>query len=50
MRYAVVENGFVVNIVISDSAIFENWVACDDFVAIGWIYADGVFSQPETEE
>ena len=56
MKYALVENGVVINIVLWDGS--EQWspgdgvnsIAIDEnFVDIGWIYENGeFFSDPET--
>ena len=45
MKYQVVENGVVVNTVVSDSALFTNWIQ-NDTAGIGWTYENGVFSAP----
>lgn len=44
-KYAVIENGVVTNIVISDPdfAQEQGWVACDNSVSIGFDYVDGSF-------
>ena len=46
-RYAIIENGIAVNVVIADAEIaFANgWIACPD-AGPGWTYADGVFTAP----
>ena len=46
-RYAVIENGTVVNIAEADAefATAQNWVVADG-ADIGWVYAGGVFSPP----
>jgi len=45
--YAVVENGVVTNVVLSDSALAPNWYLADN-VDIGWVLnSDGSFSPPE---
>lgn len=48
MRYAIIENGLVVNIAVSDLAIDENWIVIPEglMVDIGWTYVDG-FAEPE---
>lgn len=40
MRYAVIENGKVVNVVIADSEYAQSmgWVECPDGVGIGWTF------------
>lgn len=45
MKYAVVENGVVTNVVVSESPLFPNWYQSDD-AGIGWSYASGVFAPP----
>jgi hypothetical protein len=45
MHYAIVENGMVVNVAVSEEALEANWIASED-AAIGDLYADGVFSKP----
>lgn len=45
MRYAIIENGKVVNIAIADSPIANNWIETDTGL-IGQMYADGVFTDP----
>ena len=51
MRYAIIENGLVTNVVIAESHIAHNngWVACPD-AGPGWIYANGVFTAPVVVE
>jgi hypothetical protein len=46
-RYAIVFNGLVLNIAVSDVAIDEGWILIDDGagVAIGWKYENGEFSE-----
>ena len=46
MRYAIVENGKVVNVVLSDADYAEQqgWVACPDEVSIGWTYDGSSFA------
>ena len=50
MRYAVIQNGVVANIVVSDAefAATQGWVACPDEVGIGWAF-DGVNTSPPPE-
>lgn len=45
---AIIENGIVVNVIISDAdfAAQIGAVQCDDGVSIGWTYTDGEFSPP----
>lgn len=47
MRYAIIENGVAVNVVIADAeyAAQQGWVACPD-AGPGWTYANGVFTAP----
>lgn len=45
MRYAIVENGVVVNAATAESPLAENWI--ESAVAdIGWLYDGSVFSPP----
>ena len=45
-NYAVIENGKVVNIVVSDAdyANHQNWIPLTDGAGIGWDYANGQFT------
>lgn len=45
MKYAIIENSKVVNLVVSDAdyAAQQQWVAATDKVEIGWDYVDGQF-------
>jgi hypothetical protein len=45
MNYAVVENNVVTNIVVSESALFPNWIQ-SDVAQIGWTYDGAVFTPP----
>lgn len=49
-RYAIVQNGVVLNVVVSkeDYAISNGWIEVmeDVPVEIGWIYSEGLFSNP----
>lgn len=45
MRYAIIENGKVINIALADSPLGENWIP-SDVAAPGWVYQDGVLSAP----
>lgn len=51
MKYAVIENGKVVNLVISDAdyAAHQQWVLADENVQIGFDYLNGEFvdNRPE---
>jgi len=51
MRYAIIENGTVVNVVVADAqlAAENGWIACPD-AGPGWTYADGVFTAPVVVE
>jgi len=51
MRYAIIENGTVVNVVVADAQIAaENgWVECPD-AGPYWTYANGVFTAPVVVE
>jgi len=46
-RYAVIENGVVVNVAEADAefAATQGWVAAEN-ADIGWLYTDGVFTLP----
>ena len=46
-RYAIIENGVAVNVVIADAeyAAQQGWVECPD-AGPGWTYADSVFTAP----
>jgi len=47
-RYAIIEDGVVVNVVVADAeyAAQQGWVECPD-AGPKWLYADGVFTKPE---
>lgn len=45
MNYAIIENGAVVNIAASDSALAANWIQSDT-ARIGDTYSNGVFTTP----
>jgi hypothetical protein len=47
MSFAVIENGIVTNVYVSDSALNENDVQTDT-AGIGWTYTNGAFSAPVT--
>jgi len=51
MKYAVIENGKVVNIVLAepDFALAQGWVECG-YVDKGWSYDGSVFTAPEIVE
>lgn len=44
-KYAIIENGVVVNIAVSESAQDENWIESEN-AGIGWLYDGEVFSAP----
>ena len=45
MKYAIIENGVVVNTALADGPIAPNWVQTDT-AGIGWAYENGVFTAP----
>jgi hypothetical protein len=47
MRYAIIENHLVTNVVIADeqTAATNGWVPCPN-AGPGWGYIDGVFTEP----
>jgi hypothetical protein len=47
-RYAIIEDGVVLNVVVADAeyAAQQGWVECPD-AGPKWLYADGVFTKPE---
>ena len=49
MKYAIIENGVVVNVAVADEPLDENWV---ETVTAGpqWTYSNGVFSAPDTSK
>jgi len=51
MRYAIIENGTVVNVVVADAQIASanGWIDCP-IAGPGWTYADGVFTAPVVVE
>ena len=51
MRYAIIENGIVTNVVLADAefAAENGWIECPD-AGPTWTYADGVFTPPVTAE
>jgi len=51
MRYAIIENGTVVNVVVADAQIAaENgWIDCP-VAGPGWTYANNVFTAPVVVE
>jgi hypothetical protein len=44
-NYAIVENGVVVNVAVSESALAPNWIQ-SDVAQIGWTYNGSTFSPP----
>lgn len=44
-NYAIIENGVVVNVAVSESALLPNWVQ-SDVAQIGWTYDGSVFHPP----
>ena len=48
MRYAIVENGLVVNVVVADAefAAQKGWIACPD-AGPGWKYDGVTFTEPD---
>jgi hypothetical protein len=51
MRYAIVKNGFVTNVVVADAELASQngWVDCP-VAGPGWTYVDGVFTAPVVVE
>jgi hypothetical protein len=50
-RYAIVENGVVVNIAVSETSLFSNWIEIQPYQAqIGWLYNGSTFSPPPPAE
>lgn len=49
MNYAIIDNGFVVNVAVSDSALEWNWVPIPEGsdAWIGWAYIGGEFLATE---
>ena len=45
MRYAIVENGAVINMAEANAPLAGNWIQ-SDAAAIGDLYADGLFTKP----
>jgi hypothetical protein len=48
MRYAIIENGVVVNVAVADEAYAaeQGWMAAPDDVSPGWAYVNGAFTAP----
>jgi hypothetical protein len=49
MKFAIIEGGKVVNIAVADAPLADNWIEAGA-AAIGWAYADGVFTPPPVPE
>lgn len=51
MRYAIIENGLVANVVVADAnlASENGWVDCP-VAGPGWTYVNGVFTAPPEAE
>ena len=49
MKYAIIENGVVVNVASADFPLGPNWVQSDT-AGIGWTYDNGVFTAPVVPE
>jgi hypothetical protein len=45
MKFAIIENGIVANVVVADEALASNWVETDQ-AGPGWLYQDGEFLPP----
>jgi len=47
MRYAIIENGIVTNVVVADAetANANGWIECP-VAGPGWTYANGIFTEP----
>lgn len=45
-KFAIIEDGQVVNAALSEAPLGDNWVVLPDGVGIGWRWADGVFEPP----
>jgi hypothetical protein len=46
MKYAIIENGVVVNLAIADQPLAENWIEFDGAVNIGDLYDGEAFNPP----
>lgn len=48
MRWAIIENHIVKNVVVADeeTAIRRGLILCPDFAGPGWGYVDGTFTEP----
>jgi hypothetical protein len=45
MKFAIIENGIVANVVVADEALESNWVETEQ-AGPGWLYQDGEFLPP----
>lgn len=45
MKFAIIENGVVVNLAVADTALADNWIQSDT-AAMGDIYSNGEFTTP----
>jgi len=45
MKYAIIDEGIVTNIVLADDQLAENWIA-SDAAQIGWTYEGDIFAPP----
>ena len=45
-KFAVVENGVVVNTAVADAPLAENWIPFDESVAIGYLWDGEAFTPP----
>jgi hypothetical protein len=45
MKFAIIENGVVSNVVVADAPLESNWVETDQ-AGPGWFYQDGEFLPP----
>jgi hypothetical protein len=46
MKYAIIENNIVVNVVLADAPLADNWIASET-AAMGDTYENGQFIKPE---
>ena len=51
LRYALIENGVVANVVLADPDVAESLgaVACPDSVSPGWLFSDGQYAEPPAD-
>ena len=45
MKFAIIENGIVANVVVADEALESNWVETEQ-AGPGWLYQNGEFLPP----